>query len=97
MPCAARGRWRRLVGVLSSVAPNGIDEGPESAFALADLVGRLAIDPRAAFVLTQVVGCSYEEAAVICSVPVGTIRSRVARARVALVEQARVDRSMETG
>ena len=34
-----------------------------------------------AFVLTQVVGLSYAEAAQVCACPVGTIRSRVARAR----------------
>jgi RNA polymerase sigma-70 factor (ECF subfamily) len=50
-----------------------------------------ALDPRRreAFVLTQVVGCSYEEAAAVCDVPVGTIRSRVARARADLVQRAR--------
>ena len=31
--------------------------------------------------LTQLLGCSYAEAAAICGCPVGTIRSRVARAR----------------
>jgi RNA polymerase sigma-70 factor (ECF subfamily) len=31
--------------------------------------------------LTQLLGCSYAEAAVVCGCPVGTIRSRVARAR----------------
>ncbi|MBQ1074769.1 sigma-70 family RNA polymerase sigma factor [Micromonospora sp. C31] len=36
---------------------------------------------RAAFVLTQVVGLGYAEAAELCGCPVGTIRSRVARAR----------------
>lgn len=54
-----------------------------SAFAL---LGLLAPDRREAFVLTQVVGCSYDEAASVCGVPVGTIRSRVARARDDLVE-----------
>jgi RNA polymerase sigma-70 factor (ECF subfamily) len=54
--------------------------------ATTDLVDGLAPDRREAFVLTQVIGCSYEEAAAICSVPVGTIRSRVARARADLVE-----------
>ena len=39
--------------------------------------------------LTQVVGCSYEEAAEICGIPVGTIRSRVARARGDLIEAVR--------
>jgi RNA polymerase sigma-70 factor, ECF subfamily len=36
---------------------------------------------REALVLTQVLGMSYVEAADVCGVPVGTIRSRVARAR----------------
>ncbi len=53
------------------------------------LVATLDPDRRSAFVLTQVVGCSYEEAAEICSCPVGTIRSRVARARADLVEALR--------
>ena len=46
------------------------------------------LDPerREAFVLTQVVGLSYAEAADVCSCPVGTIRSRVARARADLVD-----------
>jgi RNA polymerase sigma-70 factor (ECF subfamily) len=45
------------------------------------LVGELDPDRRAAFVLTQVIGLSYQEAADVCGCPVGTIRSRVARAR----------------
>ena len=46
------------------------------------------VDPaqRGAFVLTQVLGLSYAEAAAVEGVPVGTIRSRVARARATLVE-----------
>jgi RNA polymerase sigma-70 factor, ECF subfamily len=40
-------------------------------------------------VLTQLLGCSYEEAATVCDVPVGTIRSRVARAREDLLEHLR--------
>jgi len=42
-------------------------------------------DRRDAFVLTQLVGLSYPEAAAVCGCPVGTIRSRVARAREDLV------------
>jgi hypothetical protein len=37
-------------------------------------------------VLTQVTGLSYLEAAAVEGVPVGTIRSRVARARAELVD-----------
>jgi RNA polymerase sigma-70 factor (ECF subfamily) len=50
------------------------------------LVAALEPDRRAAFVLTQVVGLSYAEAAEVCEVPVGTIRSRVARARADLLD-----------
>jgi RNA polymerase sigma-70 factor (ECF subfamily) len=46
-----------------------------------DLLARLDPDRRTAFVLTQLLGLSYAEAAQACEVPVGTIRSRVARAR----------------
>jgi RNA polymerase sigma-70 factor (ECF subfamily) len=53
--------------------------------ALEGLVDTLAPDRREAFVLTQLLGCSYEEAAEACGVPVGTIRSRVARARSQLL------------
>jgi RNA polymerase sigma-70 factor, ECF subfamily len=55
------------------------------ALSLESLVDGLDGDQRVAFVLTQVIGCSYAEAATICRVPIGTIRSRVARARERLV------------
>jgi RNA polymerase sigma-70 factor (ECF subfamily) len=45
------------------------------------LVDGLTRERREAFVLTQVVGLAYAEAAAVCRVPIGTIRSRVARAR----------------
>ncbi len=44
-------------------------------------LGTLSADRREAFVLTQIVGLPYADAAVVCGVPIGTIRSRVARAR----------------
>lgn len=53
---------------------------------MADLVDSLDPDRRSAFVLTQVIGLSYEEAAAVVGCPIGTIRSRVARARADLVE-----------
>ena len=45
-------------------------------------------DRRDALVLTQVLGLSYAEAAEVCRCPVGTIRSRVARARDDLIAAA---------
>lgn len=53
---------------------------------LDDAIGDLDPDRRAAFVLTQVSGLSYSEAAEVCEVPIGTIRSRVARARADLLD-----------
>lgn len=40
---------------------------------------------REALILVSASGCSYEEAAQICGCPVGTVKSRVFRARQALV------------
>jgi RNA polymerase sigma-70 factor (ECF subfamily) len=48
------------------------------------LLEDLPHDQRQAFVLTQLLGYRYDEAAEICDCPVGTIRSRVARARTQL-------------
>lgn len=53
---------------------------------LESAIGALAADRREAFVLTQVAGLSYAEAADVCGVPIGTIRSRVARARGDLLD-----------
>jgi RNA polymerase sigma-70 factor (ECF subfamily) len=81
-----RGRTRRLLtrlqGGLSEAVPDSSGQVAGS-----DLLSRLDPDRRAAFVLTQLLGVSYAEAAAICDVPVGTIRSRVARAREELREQ----------
>lgn len=54
-------------------------------------VDALDDDRREAFVLTQVVGLGYAEAAAVCGCPIGTIRSRVARARADLVEALGAD------
>jgi RNA polymerase sigma-70 factor (ECF subfamily) len=50
-----------------------------------DLLAGLDRERREAFVLTQLVGLSYEEAADAAGCPIGTIRSRVARARTQLL------------
>lgn len=50
------------------------------------LLGGLMPERKEALVLTQVLGMTYDEAADVCGVPIGTIRSRVARGRQDLLE-----------
>ncbi|WBB67799.1 sigma-70 family RNA polymerase sigma factor [Micromonospora sp. WMMD812] len=57
----------------------------EDTVALRRLLDRLAPERREAFVVTQVLGLSYAEAAQILDCAVDTVRSRVARARDDLV------------
>ncbi|WP_405622369.1 sigma-70 family RNA polymerase sigma factor [Streptomyces sp. NBC_00076] len=60
----------------------GFDDG----IALLDLLASLPDERREAFVLTQMVGLPYAEAAEAGDCPVGTVRSRVARARATLMD-----------
>jgi len=53
------------------------------------LLAYLDDDRREAFVLTQMLGHSYEDAAVVLGCPIGTVRSRVSRARAELRELIR--------
>lgn len=55
--------------------------GADELVELRILLDTLEPQRREALVLTQVLGYSYAEAGEVCGVPVGTIRSRVARAR----------------
>ncbi|WP_338675019.1 sigma-70 family RNA polymerase sigma factor [Streptomyces sp. SCSIO 30461] len=61
----------------------GFDEG----VALLELLAGLPQERREAFVLTQMLGLPYAEAAELSECPIGTVRSRVARARAKLTEQ----------
>jgi RNA polymerase sigma-70 factor (ECF subfamily) len=73
-----------------AAAPRLVDDrrstDPAETVTVRALLDTLDTDRREAFVLTQVVGLSYAEAADVCGCPVGTIRSRVARARADLVD-----------
>ncbi|MEN3362483.1 MAG: polymerase sigma-70 factor, subfamily [Mycobacteriales bacterium] len=60
--------------------------------ALRHAVQALDPDRRDAFVLTQMIGLTYPQAAEVCGCPVGTIRSRVARARDDLIAVAQEQR-----
>jgi RNA polymerase sigma-70 factor, ECF subfamily len=73
--------WDAVVAASPAQRRSGFDEG----ILLRELIAALEIDRRDAFVLTQILGLDYVAAAEVCSCPVGTIRSRVARAREDLV------------
>lgn len=75
--------WDAVAAGSSTHRSSGIDEG----VLLRELVAGLTPDRRDAFVLTQVLGLGYAGAAEVCGCPVGTIRSRVARAREDLVRE----------
>jgi RNA polymerase sigma-70 factor (ECF subfamily) len=83
-------RRRRDVAVGQDMAVGGGRQAtvpdPAAGVSMAYLLGHLGPDRRVAFVLTQVLGLSYAEAARVCDCPPGTIRSRVARARRDLVD-----------
>jgi len=70
-----------------TVASTPVDCGQQWSSELSD-IGRalrgLSIDQCEALILTMVGGFSYDEAARICSCSVGTVKSRVFRARAAL-------------
>jgi RNA polymerase sigma-70 factor (ECF subfamily) len=65
--------------------PGPVRSAIDEAVLLHTLVDDLDADRRDAFVLTQVLDLSYAEAADVCRCPIGTIRSRVARAREDLI------------
>jgi RNA polymerase sigma-70 factor (ECF subfamily) len=83
-------RRRTFERVTSEPVEPVADDVPARAEVRALLVA-LEPDRRAAFVLTQLLGLTYAEAAAVCGCEIGTIRSRVSRARadlVTLVDQA---------
>lgn len=89
------GRRRRIDRAVLDNTTAGSADGNLTApdmsgrIVLDDVLAHLDPDRRSAFVLTQVLGLQYDEAAEVLDCPIGTIRSRVARARVDLVAMMR--------
>jgi RNA polymerase sigma-70 factor (ECF subfamily) len=84
--CADAIRARKPVNLVADPEPTGRSSDPAETVSLQLLLASVAESFREAFVLTQVIGLSYPEAADVIGCPVGTVRSRVARARDALVQ-----------
>jgi RNA polymerase sigma-70 factor (ECF subfamily) len=85
---ALRGRYRRarLAARLVDVAETEVAPAANVPVELTEVVASLDPERREAFVLTQVLGLRYEEVAEVCGCPVGTVKSRVARARLELLD-----------
>jgi RNA polymerase sigma-70 factor (ECF subfamily) len=91
-----RGRYRRERRDQRLEQP-GLSQVADASDEIAtrQLLSELEPDRRSAFALTQLFGLTYEEAAAVCACPVGTVRSRVARAREDLI--ALMGRPQATG
>ncbi|WP_344678518.1 RNA polymerase sigma factor SigC [Saccharopolyspora taberi] len=91
-----RSRPRTTAAVDWTKAADRPTTGFEDVVELNILLAGLDGPRREALLLTQVLGLSYQETAEICGCPVGTVRSRVARAREELIAGTR-EESEETG
>ncbi|MFI0961608.1 sigma-70 family RNA polymerase sigma factor [Streptomyces sp. NPDC021080] len=86
--------WQTAVERAQPLGLPGFDDG----VALLELLAVLPGERREAFVLTQMMGLPYAEAALVSGCPVGTVRSRVARARatlIALLAEAEIEAETE--
>ena len=81
-PRPASCRRRRIAAL---PPPPGVTPDQTGGVDVDLLVAGLDDDRRLAIFLTQMLGLSYQEAATVCACPIGTIRSRVARARDELI------------
>jgi RNA polymerase sigma-70 factor (ECF subfamily) len=87
-------RRQRIVAAVARPEPSGDGAlGTELKTALASLSPRL----REAFVLVEVFGLKYQDAAEVLDVPDGTVKSRVFRARLQLVAWFDEGTSLEEG
>ena len=71
-------------------APGSRMEQSEQLKLIHQALGELSDDFRTALVMTEIEGLSYEEAAEAVGCPIGTIRSRIHRARNELREKLRI-------
>ncbi len=83
-----RQRQRKLIDKLGRYADHSVLAAADH---VDDIIATLDPDRREAFLLTQYAGLGYEEAAAVVGCPVGTIRSRVSRARADLLAVLRAN------
>jgi RNA polymerase sigma-70 factor (ECF subfamily) len=82
---SAQTEWEPIAEQRNNRAKQG-QAGFEDLIELKLLLDGIEPERREALVLTQLLGLSYEDAAEVCGCPVGTVRSRIARAREDLLD-----------
>jgi RNA polymerase sigma-70 factor, ECF subfamily len=89
----AQSRPRTAAGAYLEHLPSGDRHarGFEDLVEVTTMIAGLNTEQREALLLTQLLGLPYADAAAVCGCPVGTIRSRVARARDALLADTERD------
>lgn len=90
-----RRRRRPDPGLPDDVRPRpgeaDVFSGVETRVAVDDALAGLPLEYRAAVVLRDLCGLAYAEIADVLDVPIGTVRSRIARGRAALIPALAVD------
>lgn len=82
----SRGRWQRVLApeeAGDSVGDATVERQAE-AMSVASAMARLPVEQREVVALVLVEGLSYRETAALLEVPIGTVTSRLARARATL-------------
>ena len=83
-------RQQLLLRALEKETLTSHNYGDASTFYITEEIDSLPELLREAFVLVKIFGCSYSEAASVLQCPIGTVQSRVARARILLVTSLEV-------
>lgn len=77
-------RKRRELDEVDEIAADGFSDVTDLRLDLADALDRIPPDHRAVLLVVDVHGFDYTDAAQILDIPVGTVRSRLSRARQAM-------------
>lgn len=80
---------RSMVELISTETPETVMAAQEIAQAVNDALAALPEDLRTAVTLREIEGLSYEEIAEAMACPIGTVRSRIFRAREAISQRVK--------
>ena len=82
-----RRRRRRVLQMRLTTSERAAMVDADASVEVSELIAGLEPQERSALVLTQLLGLRYQDAATVLDVPIGTVRSRVARARRLLIDE----------